>query len=349
MSQKGHSNIKLPSIDLAEAEIEKGNLTTAQSMLENLLIENEFNTSILNDLAVIHVLKEDYSGAVTFLKKILAIDFSNEAANGNIDYLLSNKMIVEDPRVEIKSKNLVSNKELEFERLQSNWNKYGETDPMWAILTDPAKKDNKWKPGEFFETGIHEIDRVIKYTEDQNLQLTFGRALDFGCGIGRLTQALAMKFQEAFGVDIAPSMIETANEHNRFGKRCQYFVNGKNDLSLFTDSYFDFIFTFITLQHMKPLFAKNYIREFMRILKSGGVLVFQIPSKRIDQVYDPKNENALDIQQFDPSKPVMEMHGVYRDVVVNILEEGGGKIIDILENRSGGPDWESFRYCVQKL
>ena len=35
----------------------------------------------------------------------------------------------------------------------------------------------------------------------------------------------------------------------------------------------------VVLQHMKPEFAKAYLREFARILKPNGVLVFQLPSE----------------------------------------------------------------------
>jgi SAM-dependent methyltransferase len=105
-----------------------------------------------------------------------------------------------------------------------------------------------------------------------------GRALDFGCGVGRLTQALAGKFSECDGVDIAPSMIARANELNRFGNRCRYHVNDRNDLALFGDDVFDLIYSDIVLQHIPPEFGAAYIRDFTGVLAPGGVLVFQIPS-----------------------------------------------------------------------
>ena len=41
------------------------------------------------------------------------------------------------------------------------------------------------------------------------------RALDFGCGVGRLTRALGMRFESAFGVDISAGMVEQAQTAER--------------------------------------------------------------------------------------------------------------------------------------
>jgi SAM-dependent methyltransferase len=102
------------------------------------------------------------------------------------------------------------------------------------------------------------------------------RALDFGCGAGRLTQALAARFARCDGVDIAPSMIEVARRYNRFPDRCHYHLNTSSDLRDFADASFSFVYTVLVLQHMRPDYAKAYLREFLRVLAPGGLLVFQI-------------------------------------------------------------------------
>ncbi len=62
----------------------------------------------------------------------------------------------------------------------------------------------------------------MDYLGDRQISFPKRRALDFGCGVGRLTQALARHFNIVDGVDIAPSMIELANQFNRSGGRCRY-------------------------------------------------------------------------------------------------------------------------------
>src|SRR5690606_11991514 len=105
---------------------------------------------------------------------------------------------------------------------------------------------------------------------------TKGKALDFGCGVGRLTQALGKHFDKAIGVDIAASMIKQAKELNKL-KNVSFKHVTSGDLSDFKDSSVDFIYTDIVLQHMSNEYTKQYLEDMKRILKSKGVLVFQLP------------------------------------------------------------------------
>ena len=130
---------------------------------------------------------------------------------------------------------------MELKELQRNWNQFGKRDPLWAIITWDDKKGSKWNADEFFETGKQEIREVMQYVEKLGLLQQRGRALDFGCGVGRLMQALANYFEEVVGIDIASSMVKIAKQYNRFGARCIYYVNGADDLRLFSDQEFHFI------------------------------------------------------------------------------------------------------------
>src|SRR5262249_39157060 len=156
---------------------------------------------------------------------------------------------------------------MDIKELQRNWDKFGKRDPLYAILLEEDKKGNKWKPEDFFELGREEIKQIIDYTAN-NLGLTMrrSRALDFGCGVGRLTQALARHFETVVGVDIAPSMLRGARKYNKFGDRCQYVLNERDDLRLFESNSFDFIYSNRVLQHMRPEYGKSYLREFIRVL-----------------------------------------------------------------------------------
>ena len=166
----------------------------------------------------------------------------------------------------------------EFRHLQETWDALGAEDPLWAVLSDPAARGNRWNPDEFFATGRVEIDRLYEHLAGHGVEVRPGRALDFGCGVGRLTQALAARFDRVDGVDIAPSMVAAARRFNRHGDRCTYHVNEKADLSLFDDGVFDFIYSRITLQHIPPEFTKRYLVEFARVLGPGGVAVLHVPT-----------------------------------------------------------------------
>jgi SAM-dependent methyltransferase len=169
---------------------------------------------------------------------------------------------------------------MDLEELQRNWDQFGEQDPMWAILTEDDKRGGKWDVGEFFQSGATEIQELVDRLGDLGMAAR-GVALDFGCGVGRLTQALGDHFDEAWGVDIAPSMIEGAQRFNRHGDRVHYVVNDRPDLRRFDDATFDLVFSVIVLQHIRSDIALGYVREFFRICKPGGAVVFQLPSHRM--------------------------------------------------------------------
>jgi len=183
---------------------------------------------------------------------------------------------------------------MNLEELGTHWNEFGKTDPLWAVLTLPGKENRRSDVNQFFETGRQEIAHVLQLLTELAIPVQRRRALDFGCAVGRLTQALCSHFDECYGVDIAPSMIELAELYNQFGGQCRYFLNRANNLGFFEDDSFTFIYSNIVLQHMKPEYSKNYLREFLRVLVPAGVLVFQIPTGKRHSVAPPPSEAATE-------------------------------------------------------
>ncbi len=53
----------------------------------------------------------------------------------------------------------------------------------------------------------------MKYLKDKGINYNDTLALDFGCGIGRLTQLLCKFFKKCIGVDISKEMIKLANKY----------------------------------------------------------------------------------------------------------------------------------------
>jgi SAM-dependent methyltransferase len=170
---------------------------------------------------------------------------------------------------------------VDLNELQRNWHEFGRRNPFGAIVSLDLPEGDlpDWDAAEFFQTGVLAIDAVVGYLRSLPLELRWGRALDFGCGVGRLTQALGRHFRECVGVDIAPSMIELANRYNALGDRCTYRLNTASDLSLFPDDHFDLVYSTIVLQHIAPEYSAKYIREFIRVLAPGGVALFDLPSE----------------------------------------------------------------------
>lgn len=165
----------------------------------------------------------------------------------------------------------------EFSR---DWEEFAKLDPKWSIVSDPKKKYGLWDDVDFFKTGEHEIDDFFREIKLLNISFDDDVALDFGCGIGRLSRALSPHFKKVFGVDIASGMIEIAKKLNNKAN-VEFLLNNRTDLSIFTDKNFSLIYSSITLQHIPSrVIIKQYLKEFLRVLKLEGILYFQLPQIR---------------------------------------------------------------------
>lgn len=242
--------------------------------------------------------------------------------------------------------------------LQGNWEGFANSDPEWAILSCPGKKNNRWNRKEFFHTGRTEISATIGFVNSLGLRILPHKALDFGCGIGRLTQALTEYFDQVVGVDISATMLELAEKYSKSEDQCRFVLCETGDLRIFPDNTFDFIYSNITLQHNRPKHAEKYIREFCRILMIDGILVFQIPSEPVKTLKGyimrwlatPFLQPVWNLYRRikNRSRSVMEMHGIRKEKVIAILEDSGVTVRAIRDDNATEYGWIGYQYVCKK-
>lgn len=242
-----------------------------------------------------------------------------------------------------------------LKELQRNWEGLAQTDPLWAICTDPLKRDGQWTREGFFATGRKEIETVLSYAArigiciDKTLP-----ALDFGCGVGRLTRALAEYFPECCGVDISLTMINLARELNCDLPQCCFLLSDDIQLKSLPKNYFGFIYTSLVLQHIAEPNSHQYIGELVRVLKPGGTLIFQVPEKlrassltrlRLRLALRPRLQSILGRQ-----KPyVMEMHCIEESVIRKLIAQNGARVVDVaLTNSCEASFSGDLRYLTQE-
>ncbi|WP_319582074.1 class I SAM-dependent methyltransferase [uncultured Pseudodesulfovibrio sp.] len=208
-----------------------------------------------------------------------------------------------------------------LKELQRNWNTFGQEDPLWAVASSPDKINNAWDVQDFFNTGTGHVNHVVAWMEANGFPKGRNSALDFGCGVGRLTQALCAHFKTCVGVDIAPSMLAKAKEFNKFGMRCVYRLNEAEDLALFRDQSFDLVHTAHVLQHIRPQVGVRYIAEFIRVLKPGGLAAFHCPSA--NAVFAYPEEGLACALSYRADVPALSMeHGTKLTVPVTVTNTG---------------------------
>jgi SAM-dependent methyltransferase len=165
-----------------------------------------------------------------------------------------------------------------LERHQRDWDDLARLDPLWAIASTPEKRFGRWDEEAFAQSGERKVAGLLKRLDALGLPERRERALDFGCGVGRLTRPLAGAFEEVTGVDIAPAMVERARERTTDLPHVRFVLNERGDLDVFAGERFDLVYTGLVLQHLPSRdLALRYLADLAGLVAPGGVLVAQLP------------------------------------------------------------------------
>jgi SAM-dependent methyltransferase len=105
------------------------------------------------------------------------------------------------------------------------------------------------------------------------------RALEIGCGPGRLLAPLSRDFLQVDGVDVSAEMIELARRNLVDSPNARAHVAGGSDLADFEGSSIGFVYSYAVFQHIPSReVVLSYLREAVRVLIPGGVLKCQFNS-----------------------------------------------------------------------
>jgi SAM-dependent methyltransferase len=151
----------------------------------------------------------------------------------------------------------------------SDWRRLGATDPYWGVISHPDYKAENLTPANleaFYASGQAETAELVRRLQHAAGARPAGRALDFGCGTGRLTEAMAAHVEEAVGYDISPGMLEQARER---GGKATY-------VGALPDGPFDWINSFMVFQHIPPPRGLALIEALLARLAPGGVVSLHV-------------------------------------------------------------------------
>lgn len=220
-----------------------------------------------------------------------------------------------------------------------SWKTLGNTNPYYGVLTfDKFRNKNLDDDArvEFFQTGQEYMVDLLNRVEKRFGKIPRGRALDFGCGVGRLTLPLVVDgtFSHAVGMDISESMLTEARKNaDKLGMFNLDFVISDDFLSQLKEN-FDFIHSYITLQHIPVKRGEMIIKQLISRLSPGGLAALHMPFVRNVSVLR-KVANFIrvhirilhvlgNILQGRPwSEPPMQMNRYNLNSILRILHESG--------------------------
>lgn len=214
-------------------------------------------------------------------------------------------------------------------------------DPFYTALTQHDLRGGGWSPEEFYATGRDEVARVLRWSDRPAVPR--GRALDFGCGPGRLTLALADEFATVVGVDISQTMLDAARAAAGNRMNIEFMHNTRADLRAVRTASVDFIYSSITLQHVHPDAIRSYVTEFVRILTPNGAAVFHIPERMAPRtsgvrrwLYDLRRVHLRRLWKRLRGRIPYEIHGLPSEEVQSLIEAAGGTLQSFRTDGKGG-------------
>jgi SAM-dependent methyltransferase len=163
-----------------------------------------------------------------------------------------------------------------LEQMRADWDARARENARYYVNT--ATED--WNDEAFYASGELTVAEEIR-TDMTNIcqgrdpkQM---RVLEIGCGVGRVTRALANLFGEVHAVDVSGEMVERARKALASFPNAHVYQNNGMDLSIIPGGDYDFAFSTIVFQHIPSRdVIENYVREVARLLRPGALFKFQV-------------------------------------------------------------------------
>jgi SAM-dependent methyltransferase len=159
-----------------------------------------------------------------------------------------------------------------------DWTRWGREDPYFGVLADQRFSGGSIEAHreEFFASGRGFVTEVLRRYERHFGTLPRGRALDHGCGVGRLTLSLAREFATVDGLDVAPDMLAEARRNaGQAGADNVGFALADDQLSNASDGY-DFVNSHLVLQHIPVGRGLRILGRLLDKVERGGGFHFNV-------------------------------------------------------------------------
>lgn len=239
-------------------------------------------------------------------------------------------------------------------RTTRTWERLAAEDPLRAIVDTPDGD----ALDAFLASGEREVETVLGALRELGIHPDAGDALDFGCGVGRLSLPLAGRFARVTGIDASPTMVARAQElaASRGTENVAYRLSAADGIPLGSGSQ-DLVLSLITLQHVPAAAQLGYVREFARLLRPGGTAVVQVvtgdagaPRSRVRRAYrrllSQERRNAVR-RVLRPGAALPEIYPVSPQALIDATRDLGVEWSAAVED-GAMPGWTSHRLVLRR-
>lgn len=234
-------------------------------------------------------------------------------------------------------------------KTSAQWHHLGETEPYWSVITQESYLQSHFQQSReiFYATGEQEIQLLDSTLERHFIKhRSLGRCVELGCGVGRVTGALANRYHEVIAIDISAPHLRLAEEELSMQGFSNVTYKHLTSLEQ-TEGYapIDLFYSKIVLQHNPPPVMEVLIRNLLGALSLGGIGFFQIP------VFKAGYKFLLEPYLQEDNQTNMEMHFFPQAELLKLVANAGCRVCELYEDDAIGTSASmvSNTLLVQKL
>lgn len=232
-------------------------------------------------------------------------------------------------------------------RIALYWGAIGQQAPHWSVLTQPRFRpaEIEHHKDEFYASGENDAMLVLDILRMHGVAPgAVGHVVEFGCGVGRATLALARHFPQVVGCDVSPAHLAIAMEEARARGASNIDWYHSTVAKPLPDVGCDLWFSRIVLQHNPPPVMSWLLREAFRRLLPGGVALFQVPTHAVGYGF-------ATARYLEASRPLaMEMHALPQKAVFRLALEAGLEVLEVRDDPVVGDTsrWVSTLFVMRR-
>ncbi|MFH1146354.1 MAG: class I SAM-dependent methyltransferase [Pseudomonadota bacterium] len=217
------------------------------------------------------------------------------------------------------------------------WEKSGKNDPYYGVLTlEKYRSVNLTEENkeEFFDSGYGHLDHILMKIERYIEQdFIIRKALDFGCGVGRLLVPLAEIAESVTGIDVSQAMLDEAKKNceARAIKNASFLKSDDSILPL--SGKYNFIHSFIVFQHIPVRRGECIFRNLLGLLDDGGVCVIHFTYAKARKIMEwvqwvtrciPFAANTINLLKGKGFfAPQMQMNSYDLNRILSVIQNNG--------------------------
>jgi len=231
-----------------------------------------------------------------------------------------------------------------FQRIIAQWSALGNSEPYWSVLTNPGylNENIEENKNSFYQSGKGELVNFFAALKRAKINpQSLSKCLELGCGVGRVTAALAAHYPSVIGVDVSPEHLRLADAYLHDQGLTNIELALLSDLQSLPElGKFDLFYSQIVLQHNPPPITKHLLEQLLNQLNPRGIAYFQIPTYKIGYTFNSSSYLS------NQGKPQMEMHYFPQDALFQIIQDANCKVLEMREDTAIGPSLSAISNTI---